>query len=174
MSGLELAASLAGLVSLGLECCKGITEYCSSYQGAQKDVELLHEDTSTLMRTLLVGNHRRFVIICAQIPTKQHFCAVANLPFGERVLKAPCKIVPWGRSLKNRSLTSFPHVESEWPISARSLGSLSNQAKGNLNERLCLWEYAYYILFKRKVSKNCATISPESMKFFNRPPALFW
>ncbi|KAK6516458.1 hypothetical protein TWF506_006364 [Arthrobotrys conoides] len=53
MSGLELAASLAGLVSLGLECCRGITQYCNSYQGAQKEIELLLEDTSTLMQTLL-------------------------------------------------------------------------------------------------------------------------
>ncbi|KAF3218272.1 hypothetical protein TWF106_007634 [Orbilia oligospora] len=51
MSGLELAASLAGLVSLGMELCKGITQYCMSYQGAQKDIELLHEDTNALIQT---------------------------------------------------------------------------------------------------------------------------
>ncbi|EPS38868.1 hypothetical protein H072_7366 [Dactylellina haptotyla CBS 200.50] len=52
MSGLELAASIAGFISLGIECCKGITDYCNSYQGAQRDVELLQEDTSNLMHTL--------------------------------------------------------------------------------------------------------------------------
>ncbi|KAF3101009.1 hypothetical protein TWF102_004610 [Orbilia oligospora] len=51
MSGLELAASLTGLVSFGMELCKGITQYCMSYQGAQKDIELLHEDTNALIQT---------------------------------------------------------------------------------------------------------------------------
>jgi hypothetical protein len=55
MAELGLIANLAGLISLGLSVCKGITAYYSSYKNAENDVKFLCEETNSLMQTLQVS-----------------------------------------------------------------------------------------------------------------------
>lgn len=54
MAELGLIANLAGVISLGLSVCKGITAYYSSYKNAENDVKFLCE-TNSLMQTLQVS-----------------------------------------------------------------------------------------------------------------------
>lgn len=49
-----LAASVAGLVSLGLSVCKGLAAYYGSYQSAENDVALLCEEVANLTLILQV------------------------------------------------------------------------------------------------------------------------
>jgi hypothetical protein len=55
MAELGLIANLAGVISLGISVCKGITAYYSSYKNAENDVKFLCEETNSLMQTLQVG-----------------------------------------------------------------------------------------------------------------------
>jgi hypothetical protein len=55
MAELGLISGLAGIISLGLSVCQGITAYYSSYKNAEKDVNLLCEETNSLMQTLQVS-----------------------------------------------------------------------------------------------------------------------
>lgn len=55
MAEIGLAASLSGLISLGLPVCKGLTEYYSSYKSVEVDIKFLCEEAYNLTQTLQVG-----------------------------------------------------------------------------------------------------------------------
>lgn len=54
----DVAASVAGLISLGLELSKGIVEYYSSYRNAERDILSLSDSASALHATLLLVKRR--------------------------------------------------------------------------------------------------------------------
>jgi hypothetical protein len=55
MAEIGLVASLAGIVSLGLQVCKGLTDYYNAYSKAENDVNCLCDETNSLTQTLLVS-----------------------------------------------------------------------------------------------------------------------
>lgn len=55
MAELGLVASLAGIVSLGLTVCKGLTEYYNTYRNAEDDVRSLCDEANSLTQTLQVS-----------------------------------------------------------------------------------------------------------------------
>ena len=52
MAEIGLAASLAGLVSLGLQVCSGLVDYYHAYREAENDVRRFCEELNHLTRTL--------------------------------------------------------------------------------------------------------------------------
>ncbi|EXJ72628.1 uncharacterized protein A1O5_03774 [Cladophialophora psammophila CBS 110553] len=52
MAEVGVAASLAGLVSLGLQVCTGLVNYYNAYREAENDVECLCDETNHLTQTL--------------------------------------------------------------------------------------------------------------------------
>lgn len=52
MAGIECAASLAGLVSLGLTVCNGLINYYNAYREAENDVNCLCDEINHLTQTL--------------------------------------------------------------------------------------------------------------------------
>lgn len=50
-----LAASLGGLISLGLSVCDGLVSYYSSYKSAETDIQLLCEEVNNLTQILQVS-----------------------------------------------------------------------------------------------------------------------
>jgi hypothetical protein len=57
-----LAASVAGLVALGLSVCKGLAAYYDTYQSAENDVKLLCEEVNNLTLILQVKPVQAWVI----------------------------------------------------------------------------------------------------------------
>lgn len=64
-----LAASLGGLISLGLSVCDGLVSYYSSYKSAETDIQLLCEEVNNLTQilqvsTILAGLFWRSLVTC--------------------------------------------------------------------------------------------------------------
>ncbi|KAL8795431.1 MAG: hypothetical protein Q9195_002020 [Heterodermia aff. obscurata] len=54
MEGLAVASSAAGLVSLGIEVCKGLLTYYQSWRAAESDVAGMYSSIETLAKTLIL------------------------------------------------------------------------------------------------------------------------
>lgn len=79
MSGLEVGGSVAGLVSLGLEVCKGLVNYFNSWKDYHSDVAEICASTNTLLHVLT---------LLKNCEAKQQFNAISEDGVIDNVLQA--------------------------------------------------------------------------------------